>query len=254
MNAYKEMPVLAIKGRAGAGKTSLARWLREYIENVRNEGPRIHVDHLAFALPLYELADIRLIDGSNHRDRQLYLIHDVLKRLFNGSPLYGAPPYDELIELVYYIQSIGTYGDKPRRFMLETAKLLREYNDDIFIDDLFKTAQERYRLFMNDYDEELDVDPEQYLVVISDLREEAHAEFVRKFKNSRIIEIDTPFAVRKERAAEQGDMMSYSEVEEIEDNIYNWSTQTVDKTFDGTVAKIDLGLEVAKYLEEEGII
>jgi DNA helicase HerA-like ATPase len=252
MNSFKHVPVIGIKGKAGAGKTTLARELRKQIE--QRKRPRYHVDHVSFALLLYELATIKSdIQGVDRKDRQLYRLHETVKRLLGENPLFGAPPYDELVELVHHLYDMPLDGDKPREFLLEAAALLREYDDQVFIKDLERTVNYRHDLFMSDYDDDLDIDPDEYIVIISDVRYEHEAQFIKSFATNSIIEVNTSSKERRIRSAERGDRMNYDEVENLENMHYNWNVK-VDKQFNGSVPREELAAQVIKYFEEEAIL
>lgn len=255
MSSYEDILVIGIKGGAGSGKTTLARRLDEDLAHPTRGLNLEHaqVDHLAFAAPLYEMAAVRSnIKGAFAEDRKLYAIHNIVTSLLGTNPLFGAPPYSDLVDIVHTIlHDIPLRGDKPRSFLLEVAKLMRAYKDDCFVQRLETAMKYRYHLVIKDgNDDKDDVYPEvtDYIAVISDLRYEIEGEMVRKYPNNILIELAVDDDTKAQRARENGDVMSYPEVLDIEKECLSWENIHPDAVFDASVDASELYRNVVEYL------
>ena len=185
--------IIGLHGPAGSGKTSVAdSFVPGGVVNIVNQKignkdvPRYVIDHYWFAMPLYEMVSIkRNIEGQQRRDRQLYEIHRVLVDLFSNSPLYGAPPYDELTTVVNQIQSMYLPDGKPRTFMQEVGDMCRFYDEDCFTKWMMRHIKNQANYQMRPTD---DWDAPQFIAFASDIRYNNEAAMVANSPNGLVIE------------------------------------------------------------------
>lgn len=250
-----DIVVVGFAGEAATGKTSTADALVPGASSqlFRDEGSSFfglgyNWTHLSFALPLYQMASARRdIEGHMSRDRQLYEIHRTLLDTWD-SPLFGGPSYDQLVEMAYQIQEfpITTEG-KPRDFFQYVGTdLCRAFDRDCWVRWMRKKIDQEHRDFIlqrrldgHGLDEE-DEDP-LFGVIISDVRYQNEAEFIKRFKNSRMIRFTARPEVIQERLLERdGRLMTR------EQNGHETETSVRDidkKLFDATIDTSDLTLE-----------
>lgn len=194
---HNEPIVLGLCGLAGTGKTSTARAIvpADIIREVKNSNDEILyvLDHLVLATPLYEMATVRLkTEGELRKDRILFGIHEVLLDLFSRSPLYGAPPYDELVAVVHAIANLPIEMDtKPRTFMQDVGSMCRGYDPDCFV----KWIKRRINSSAVHHVSQ-DIQP---IYVVSDVRFENEARMIKSFSNGLLICFDADEETRQAR-------------------------------------------------------
>jgi ABC-type dipeptide/oligopeptide/nickel transport system ATPase component len=194
---HNEPIVLGLCGLAGTGKTSTARSIvpADIVREVKNREDEILyiIDHLVLATPLYEMASIRLkTEGDLSRDRILFGIHDVLLDLFSHSPLYGAPPYDELVAVVHTIASMPIEMDtKPRSFMQDVGTVCRSYDPDCFV----KWIKRRINGSAISHIAQ-DIQP---IYIVSDVRFDNEARMVKSFSNGLLVCFEADEETRQNR-------------------------------------------------------
>ncbi len=239
--------VIGIKGRAGSGKTTLGKNLERKLQESFPGKDKLVPDHLYFALPLYELASVRKdIQGDKYRDRQMYAIHEIVVRLLGNSPLFGSPLYDELVDIVKTIQKTPVAGEKPRSFLFEVARLLREQNDFCFVGNMAETIRLRKKLFCGEDDADEVV---HFVPIISDFRYELEGQWLTQFRNFRLIELDVPFDILAQRALGSGDPTNYTEVYETESQHYDWDNIEADFVIDGSQTEDEILNQAFTYVK-----
>lgn len=195
--------VVGFAGESSTGKTTTADVLIPRA-SVTTEQKDVVWTHLYFALPLYQMATARQdIEGYMARDRQLYEIHRVLLDAFGNNPLFGAPSYDEMVELTYRIQEYPIVEEgKPRDFLQYVGTdLCRSYDEDCWVRWMRKKVDQEHRDFiiqrrLEGADEDDDL---MFGVVISDVRFPNEVEFIKSFKNNKLIRFTARPEVIKQR-------------------------------------------------------
>lgn len=257
--------VLGLAGRAGTGKTSTAdRLAPQASTRFAHEDERVRViwSHLFFALPLYELAAIRQgIEGVKARDRMRYQIHAALINVFGASPLYGAPPYEKLVDMVEEIATYPCQRDgKPRQFLQHVGTdIMRAHDENVWVKWMDRKIREEYLRFYEEYlrpfeedDHNLDGLPPLYAVVISDVRFPNEAEFIKAQPNGllfRLTASDETIAKRQierdgtEIDPEHKQHSSETSVDLIDHSLYDRVIETDNITLDEQVALIRLAVK-----------
>ena len=218
--------ILGLAGRAGTGKTTVANILAPKSQFSSNgelvpeviadlEVPvfenTLVWDHRFFAMPLYKLVSIRQgTEGNMQRDRVLYQIHETLVQLFSGSPLYGAPPFDDLVELTHHVAELDLPAEgKPRKFLQDVGTLCRSYDPDCFVKyarkSIYQDFIEKKTTFEREQAMKALEDPDSpekvfgYICIVSDVRMENEAKFVHEEPNGVLVRFDASPEVREER-------------------------------------------------------
>jgi cytidylate kinase len=191
MHIAKDMPVIiGLCGEAGTGKTTTADKI-SVKPPVSLQG--VKWDHHWLSRPLYEMASIkRITEGSEMKDRILYGLHEVVADLFGNSPLYGAPSYETLVELVHqiYYTPISEGSEKPRKFLQTVGTLCREIYEDCFVNYIKSRI---YQDFMNE--DNFDA----YITFVSDVRLPNEAKFVANHPQGMLIRLKASKNIREER-------------------------------------------------------
>lgn len=185
--------VVGLCGQAGTGKTSVARNFVPADALKMHTEQMLVVDHMFFAMPLYEMSSVKLkIEGAERRERILYGIHEVLFDLYGKSPLYGLPPYDHLNELVHSIYNMPIAVDgKPRTFLQSAGSLCRTIDRDCFVKWMNrKVIANGMRWKEDDY---------TYIAIVSDVRFPNEAEWVANHPNGILIKYECEDHIRCER-------------------------------------------------------
>lgn len=241
--------ILGLYGKALTGKTITGESIapKGYIPDPFKNP--VQWDHLFFAIPLYRMATARQkISGVDAYDRIKYEIHSELLDILGRSPLFGAPPYNRLIELVHKISTIPIPdGEKPRTFLQEAGSLCRSWNEDCFVNwtknmvkksfDLFQREQEKIFDYPNTQEEYSQQKPfEAFGVVISDIRYPNEAHYIKQSHNSILIELTASDEVRQERAYHRdGHFLTEKQLS------HSSETQVIPKEwFDATLDTSDL--------------
>lgn len=200
--------VLVLTGEPGTGKSTLAGGIAtplgsSVINYTDNTGPwnlhPIHWHEVSIHPPLQALLAARTrIEGENVPDRQRYEILKTLLDLFNHSPLYGAPPFKRLIDMVEEIMTIPTNSDK--FFLFKARLILEEYDSDILYKNLERTINSRFLSYktdlMNDLEELEETFPDSafgpklYGVVISDVSSDDEWDYITEAFGDNVIRID----------------------------------------------------------------
>lgn len=195
--------VLGIAGRSGVGKSALADVLapRARISDLNAE--KIRWTHLFYAMPLYELASIRrTVQGTAAKDRQKYQVHALLTDVFGSSPLFGAPPYSKLVEMVEEIVSLPfpTDGSKPKEFMQKAGTdIVRAWDENAWVNWMRNKITKEFLAFRSenptpdyaDEDEEEVIGKEKLFgVVVSDVRFGNEAKLITEQPNGILIKLE----------------------------------------------------------------
>jgi cytidylate kinase len=214
--------ILGIAGKAGTGKSTIGSYLAPMGRiassfQQENEGfYPIFWDHLSFAMPLYRISSIRTgIQGSNRDDRIKYEILDTVLDSFGKSPLFGAPPFQNLIQMV---NQLATYpcpqdGSKPRAFLQYAGDVFREEDSHVLIKLMARKIRDINTRFRQDVDQVLaDHDeegtdevliPKVPGIVVTDVRTRDEAAFLLQQENIILIKLECDDATRFARLSER---------------------------------------------------
>lgn len=242
--------VLGLAGEGGTGKTATADVLAPQARiNAAPEKDDIWWEPLAAAAPLYEIASIlQMTEGEREFDRKAYGVHRVLVDLF-GMPAYGAPPYEDLVELVYdFCCADRPPEGKPRAFLQHAGGRVRELMPDCFLSWLGRRIQSMYAFFRSVQGE---VDPmPMFGVVLSDLRMENEVRFVRDTPNGVMVKLICELEVRQARLMKRDNGQGMT-AEQSQHNTETWIAGASDFEFDAVVdtTSLTLSQQVSKVLE-----
>jgi len=240
--------ILGLSGKAVTGKTSVAESIVPKAA-IETESSGISWDHIFFALPLYELANIRKqILGTRKRTRQLYAIHDVIYDIFGGSAIGNVPDYEDMINIVQQIYNmpIEPEGIKPRTFLQKAGDICRSHNELCFSEWAINKSKKLY----NDYTQEkqeLDlINP--FCVIISDVRFLNEAEAIKNQENGVLITYTASEEVRQNRMIQRDGMLM------SEDQMNHISEKQIDDIIplsDLVMDTSDMSVETQKGLTVE---
>lgn len=194
--------ILGLAGSAGSGKTSTADAIAP-LARVNDDSELIVWNHISFALPLYQMvAARRKIEGAQRLDRIKYQLHATLLEVFGENPIFGAPPYPQLVELVTELASlpVSPEGTKPREFLQHAGDLCREVDPNCFASWARRRALKLYREHRLDelqYGSEHGARP--FGVVISDVRFPNEARMILDQPNGVLVRLDASPATRQAR-------------------------------------------------------
>lgn len=243
--------VLGFAGGYCTGKTTTANGIappaRMQFRGDDNNG-RVLWDHLYFALPLYRMATARQsIEGDDAHDRVLYEIHATLLEVFANNPLYGAPKYDDLVQMVYEIAEYPCPKDsKPRSFLQHVGtEIVRAYDDDAWVKWMDRKIKEEHRSFEWEHREVYcetcgtanpDYVAPYYGVVVSDCRFENEARLIAEHPNGILINFTVDPEVAAARQYERdgyrmnGEQKSHKSEQQFNSIPEEWYTKTIDTT------------------------
>lgn len=240
--------VLGLAGEGGTGKTATANVLAP---PARMQGPSqndIWWEPLAAAAPLYEMASIlQMTEGDKEFDRKAYAIHAVLVDLF-GMPAFGAPPYEEVVELVYDLCCAPPpVGEKPRTFLQDTGTRVRELMPDCILGWMGRKVLSLNAFFRQEHSA---MDPmPMFGVVLSDLRMENEVAWVRSTINGVAIKLTCDPEVRQERISKRdGVGMSDTQRQHATET---WVASSLDDCFDAVIdtTSLKLSQQVSSVLD-----
>lgn len=188
--------VLGLCGKAGSGKTSVAETIVPPHTQFLDTTNDLIWNHFWFAMPLYQMASIkRKTLGEQRLDRVKYQIHDVMLELFSHSPLYGAPSYQDLFELVTEVATAPITmeeDEKPRDFLQKTGTLCRSYKDTCFAD----WVKNRIYTYHSSLAKEGEPTP---AFIVSDIRYPNEAEMISSLPNGVVVMFEASDEVRRQR-------------------------------------------------------
>lgn len=224
--------VLGLAGEAATGKTVTANGLAPAARVVKGDEEGIYWEHLYFAMPLYQMSNARqTIEGDRAFDRILYQIHNTLLEVWPG-PAAGAPPYDELIEMVFKIAEYPCPKEgKPREFLQHVGTdICRDYDPDCWVAWMKQKVQREFASWRLENRPQFNysLDPEEiapdevidrmeeevmkYGVVISDCRFPNEAEWIHNHPNGILVKLEATDEVLIERQLERdGAVMTESQ-------------------------------------------
>lgn len=231
--------VVGLLGEAATGKTVVGRGFVPYASsshvylndpNDDEEEARLVVEHLWFAMPLYEMAAVKTkTEGEKRKQRQLYGTYEVLFDLFGRSPLYGLPKFDTMVELTKEIAALPIAADgKPRTFLQTAGTMCRDLDEDVFVkwmDRKIKANAARYI--------EMVV---PHLTFISDVRMVNEAKWIADQPNGVLIKFSCDDEVRAERIEKRdGKRMTAEQLShESELSVKMIPKKIIDTTIDST--------------------
>lgn len=239
MNNFRYNPtkplILGLSGKAVTGKTSVAEAIVPKA-SIKTEDSGMSWDHIFFALPLYELANIRKhVRGSRQQTRQLYGIHETVYDIFGGSPIANVPGYEEMFDIVkrIYTLDIEPEGIKPRSFLQKSGDICREYDPNCFADWGIRKSRKIYSDYISGLKEDSQINP--FCVIISDVRFLNEAEAIKSQENGILITYTASDDVRQERMMNRdGRLMTEDQMNHISelqiDNIMPISDLVIDTT------------------------
>lgn len=194
--------ILGLAGQAGSGKTSTADAIAP-LARVNDDTELIVWNHISFALPLYQMvAARRKIEGEQRLDRIKYQLHATLLEVFGENPIFGAPPYPELVDLVTELASlpVSAEGTKPREFLQHAGDLCRGVDPDCFVASARRRALKLYREHrIGELQYGNDHVTRPFGVVISDVRFPNEARMILDQPNGMLVRLDASPAVRQAR-------------------------------------------------------
>lgn len=235
--------VLGLAGGYATGKTVTADGIAPpaRIGGDAKQGPHIIWDHLYYALPLYEMASVRqTVEGQKTYDRMAYGILQILLDVFGTSPLYGAPDFDQLIQMVYEILETPCQREgKPRTFLQHVGtEIMRAYDEDVWTKWMDRKIKEEHRRFLQEHpdpaDEGLEDFRPYYGVVISDCRFPNEVELVRNHPNGIMLKLTaSPDVVIARQEARDGYLMDNNQKTHRSETSLNlipdeWYNQIID--------------------------
>lgn len=243
--------VVGFAGQSSTGKTTTAGSIVPRA-SVTYEDADVVWSHLYFALPLYQMATARQnIEGYMAFDRMMYEIHQVLLDAFGDNPLFGAPPYDDLVQLVYQISEYPIPEEgKPRDFLQYVGTdLCRAYDQDCWVKWMRKKIDKEHRelIIQRRLDGLEEDDDPVFGVIISDVRFPNEAEFIKSFPNSRLIGFTArPEVVKQRQANRDGYAMtdaqsghpSEASVPDIDKSLFDAIIDTSDITIEQQVEQV----------------
>jgi len=196
----KEHPIiLGLAGKAATGKTSVAESIVPK-GTIAIASDRMVWDHVFFALPLYELANIKKnIEGINKNNRQLFSIHQTVFDIYGGNAMGNIPSYEDFTSLVNEIHSlpIEPEGVKPRTFLQTAGDMCRRYDENCFSKWAIDKAKKLFRTYTNTDLYEENESP--MCVIISDVRFLNEAEIILNQPNGILICYEASEQTRNER-------------------------------------------------------
>lgn len=196
-----DIVVVGLMGEACTGKTVTAQTLAP-IARLGMGDPKepVWFQHIFFARPLYEIMNVKKkIEGPGALDRQSYEIHRILTEMW-PSPIYGAPPYKDLVEIVRQVVAYRLPEDeKPRDFMQWLGtEVCREIDPDCFINLTRRRMTEEYHHWRKEGN------PKQlFAVVISDVRFLNEVEFIKSNPRSLVVKLECEESVRQDRSLDR---------------------------------------------------
>jgi hypothetical protein len=235
--------VLGLAGEACTGKTTTATLLAPP-GSLSTSRKVAAWEHLAFSMPMYELASIRRkVEGEDAHDRMAYAVHAVLVDVF-GLPGYGAPPYVDLVDFVAEIclYPLHMEDEKPRAFLQWVGSQIRDLSPDAFIRWMQKKINANYAWWKSQLeapsDDMYEDEYPPYVSVISDVRLGPEASLINRMQNGILIKLTASPSARRERAYDRdGRAMTEEEAVHVTEQ---WIAQAPDNLFDYTIDTTDM--------------
>lgn len=208
--------IVGLAGQALTGKTSTGNAFAPLGFAGGYDG--IFWSHEYFSHPLYRMAGIlQKVSGDHAFDRKLYEVYDILADLFNRNPLYGAPPWDSLIELTRKVATfpVPPEGEKARTFLQKVGSWCRDIQRDCFVDTTLRLVKSNCRHFYYELDrkeemftidartEQSYTEPTRYGAIISDVRYRNEADKILAEPQGILVKLTAREDIRNQRALER---------------------------------------------------
>lgn len=233
--------VLGLAGEAASGKTITAMSLAPIASMIADseDGASILWNRLFFAMPLYEIVRTRRdIEGPDARDRMRYEIHSILLEVFGNSPLYGAPPYSQLVEMVEAIVAAPLTGGAKERSFMQTVgtDICRAYDPNCWVNWMRRKVNELYREFSRQLPEDSET---LYGIAIDDVRFTNEAQYVANQPNGVLLKLTVDPEVQAQRIYDRDGIVMTPEqlshpseraVSEIPNELFSEVIDTSDMT------------------------
>lgn len=219
--------VLGLSGKALTGKTCTADIFATGITGRAVDPAAVAAvhrkylawEHLFFALPLKRMAAARTkILGRQAADRVRYELHAILLEVFGVNPLFGAPPYHQLVDMVEQIATLPLEEGKPRTFLQYVGtEICRGYEKNCWVNWMDHKIKELHLAFVRELDREVAAadgvfdGPTTMGVVISDIRFPNEAELVYNHPNGVVVRFSASDRIRQERAVERDNRLMSTE-------------------------------------------
>lgn len=251
----KEIPLilLGLNGPAYSGKNDLARMLVPpaassrilYNDEEQTDGFFLEWSNISFTLPLKAMyRNLMSMTGTQARDRKLYSTHSEIDALFGHSPISGAPPYDDLVSLVYEIVDyrLPESARARRDFMQWVGNRCRELMPECFINTVrTQILREHKRLVSEEmmYYDETQSSPAAHVVVIPDCRLQLEGQFLHDSPHSFVVSLDLNEDDAKKRALSLDDTrLTDEQLQDItETESRDWPQEWID--YSQNVADLD---------------
>lgn len=236
-----EHPVIVgLAGPAGSGKTSTAEGVIKSFGGLWGDQAPVVWDHLFHAMPLYEFASIRNRTlGEGAKDRQLHMIHDLLRELLRSNV-----SYDDMVELAYDIYSMPIRTDtKPREFLQNVGTILRAKAPDCFSEWIHSKTYQRFRDWQSFQDPELEGRP--FIVLVSDVRLLNEAQKIKNHPNGILIRFDANETVLENR------LFDRDKVKMTEEQM-NHESEAVGKS-EAFLSLVDYNIDTTNLVLEEQV-
>lgn len=246
-NVNEDIPLvlLGIKGPSYAGKNLLSRMMvpsasTTSIDEEEEKGHFFTWSSVPFTLPIKGLyRSLMSINGHYAKDRKLYAVHSELSTLFGSSPVSGAPPYDDLVSLVYEVVDyrLDDSAKAQRDFMQWVGNKCRELRPDCFISSAKSQVIKDHRAVVSEWFsswEEGSAIPTAHIVVIPDCRLKDEGEFIHNYPHSYIVDLNLDEFSVKQRALElDGTNLTPGQLEDrTEIEVRQWPEKWVDHYVD----------------------
>lgn len=239
--------LLGIKGPSYAGKNLLSRMIVPSAsttsideEKYSGKGHFFTWSSVPFTLPIKGLyRSLMSINGHYARDRKLYAVHSELSALFGNSPVAGAPPYDDLIELVHEVVDckLDDSAKTQRDFMQWIGNRCRQLRSDCFVSSAKSQIIKDHYVKVSEWfysRNEGDPVPTAHIVVIPDCRLWDEGEFIRNYPYSYIVDLDLDeFGVKQQALELDGMNLTPDQLKDLtETEVRQWPEEWIDHYVD----------------------
>lgn len=186
--------VIGLSGLPGTGKSTVANGLVPNMAVRIDEKTDTVWDCLRFSVPCKAIVNIRTqVTGEDAIDRQLYQVMNVYLDLF-GSPLFGGPKFEELVELTYESLELSM---GQRELSQAIGAMCRSHQPEVFSQWMRKKINNRFKLFE---------EHSTHIIIIPDANYPEDTDMIRAQPNGLVIDLCASDEMRDERLNERDDL------------------------------------------------